>query len=136
MEAALGHHILAELSECRPERLTDVEQVRDAMVQAALAAGAEVRETAFHRFSPHGVSGVVVIAESHLSIHTWPELRYAAIDVYTCGQNTNPWRACQFLQEFFGSRSVTTTSVRRGLPVRSGAFGQAVTTHDELLLPA
>ena len=66
------------------------------MVNAALEAGAEVRELVFHKFSPQGVSGVVVISESHLAIHTWPELGYAAVDVFTCGEKVNPWDACNF----------------------------------------
>lgn len=131
---ALGRHVLAELSDCVPERLSDLEAVREAMVRAAVEAGAEVLETAFHRFRPHGVSGVVVIAESHLSIHTWPELGYAAIDVYTCGDQADPLRACQYLVDFFGSRTVVTTVVSRGEPKASGGYGHSVTTR-ELVQP-
>jgi S-adenosylmethionine decarboxylase proenzyme len=69
----LGRHILAEVYGCKFSMLNDLERIREIFVSAALSAGAEVRETAFHRFSPQGVSGVVVISESHLAIHTWPE---------------------------------------------------------------
>ncbi|HXE72258.1 MAG TPA: adenosylmethionine decarboxylase [Candidatus Nitrosotenuis sp.] len=127
---ALGSHIIAELSHCRPELLSDLEQVREAMIRAAQKAGAEIREVAFHRFTPHGVSGVVVIAESHLSIHTWPELGYAAIDVYTCGPHTDPWQACDYLADFFGCRSLTATVVERGLPNRFGSYGHVVVTRN------
>ncbi|MGI5844626.1 MAG: adenosylmethionine decarboxylase [Candidatus Xenobium sp.] len=128
---ALGTHIIAELSQCRQDRLADLDLVRDAMVQAAQEAGAEVREVAFHRFSPQGVSGVVVIAESHLSIHTWPELGYAAIDVYTCGLHTNPERACHYLAEFLESRQMTLTTLERGLPRPGGAFGHVLRSEQE-----
>ena len=85
MENILGSHILIEAYDCDPEILDDIEVVEETMVDAALKAGAEVREVAFHKFSPQGVSGVVVISESHLSVHTWPEFGYAAVDVFTCG---------------------------------------------------
>lgn len=85
------------------------------MVQAALEAGAEVREVAFHQFSPQGVSGVVVISESHLAIHTWPEIGYAAIDVFTCGDRVDPWQACHFLTREFQAKNSTMTEVKRGV---------------------
>ncbi len=89
----------SEVYGCRFEVLNDVHMVEDIMVNAALEAGAEVREFVFHKFSPQGVSGVVVISESHLAIHTWPELGYAAVDVFTCGETVNPWDACNYLSE-------------------------------------
>lgn len=85
------------------------------MVDAALQAGAEIREVAFHQFSPQGVSGVVVISESHLAIHTWPEFGYAAIDVFTCGDTVEPWDACQHLLHQFGAQNSTTTEIKRGV---------------------
>ncbi|HEX6971169.1 MAG TPA: adenosylmethionine decarboxylase [Limnochordia bacterium] len=117
MEAkdALGRHVLCEAYGCDPEVLNDPKQVEIIMVQAALEAGAEVREVAFHRFSPQGVSGVVVISQSHLAIHSWPELGYAAIDVFTCGETADPWEACRYLIERFGAQHATTTEIKRGL---------------------
>jgi S-adenosylmethionine decarboxylase proenzyme len=84
---ARGTHIICELSGCSPDLLSDVDGVRTVMERAALEANAEILKVAFHRFQPQGVSGVVVIAESHLSIHTWPESGYAAVDFYTCGDH-------------------------------------------------
>lgn len=127
---ALGHHIVAELSQCDPEILTDLDRVQAAMVQAALVARAEIRELAFHRFYPTGVSGVVVLAESHLAIHTWPDLGYAAIDVYTCGDTAEPWRACRYLAEQFGSASMQTTVMERGIPSPNGDFGHRLTARE------
>jgi S-adenosylmethionine decarboxylase len=112
---ALGRHILAEIYGCDTSILNDKSFIEKSMVGAAIAAGAEVREVAFHKFSPQGVSGVVVISESHLSIHTWPELGYAAVDVFTCGDTVNPWDACNYLTEKFKARHMTATEVKRGL---------------------
>ncbi|MCX7902932.1 MAG: adenosylmethionine decarboxylase [Caloramator sp.] len=112
---ALGRHIIAEIYGCDAEILNDREKIEKIMVDAALMAGAEVREVAFHKFSPLGVSGVVVISESHLTIHTWPELGYAAVDVFTCGDHINPWDACNYMTEQFGATHITATEVKRGL---------------------
>ncbi|SDF26321.1 adenosylmethionine decarboxylase [Sporolituus thermophilus] len=111
---ALGRHILAEFYGCNASILNDVKKVEDIMVNAALEAGAEVREVAFHKFSPQGVSGVVVISESHLAIHTWPELGYAAVDVFTCGDRVNPWDACQHLVTKLEAAEVDAREVKRG----------------------
>lgn len=116
MEQALGRHILCESLGCDPEVLNDRKVVEQIMVDAALKTGAEVREVAFHKFSPQGVSGVVVISESHLAIHTWPELGYASIDVYTCGDTVDPWAAVNYMNEKFGATSVEANEYPRGLP--------------------
>lgn len=110
----LGRHVLAEVYGCDRSILDDVDKVERIMVNAALEAGAEVREVAFHKFSPQGVSGVVVISESHLAIHTWPELGYAAVDVFTCGDKVNPWDACNFIVEKFKASNVSATEMKRG----------------------
>lgn len=112
---ALGRHVLAEVHGCKFDILNDVNKVEKFMVEAALEAGAEIREFVFHKFSPQGVSGVVVISESHLAIHTWPELGYAAVDVFTCGDKVNPWDACHFLAEKFGAESMDATETKRGV---------------------
>jgi S-adenosylmethionine decarboxylase len=114
MNNALGRHILCEAYGCDPEVLNNRAKVESIMVEAALEAGAEVREVAFHQFSPQGVSGVVVISESHLSIHTWPEYGYAAIDVFTCGNTVDPWNACNYLTKLFGAKDVESTEIQRG----------------------
>lgn len=115
MNNALGRHILCEAYGCDPEVLNDRQRVEDIMVEAALEAGAEVREVAFHQFSPQGVSGVVVISESHLAIHSWPELGYAAIDVFTCGDTVDPWEACNYLLRHFRAQNTKSTEVQRGV---------------------
>ena len=128
---ALGTHILCELSGCDRNVLTDVQGVEEILKTAALKANATILTTAFHRFEPHGVSGVVVIAESHLSIHTWPETGYAAMDFYTCGPATDPWAACEYAAKMLRARTMRTTEVKRGVEARRGQFTHVVTTDNE-----
>ena len=82
---ALGRHLVLELNGCNPKLLNDVKRVEEIMVAAAKIAKATIVGTHFHQFSPFGISGVVVIAESHVAIHTWPEHGYAAVDIFSCG---------------------------------------------------
>ena len=81
----LGRHLLAEFSGCEAQILSNLAQVTQAMLRAAAASGATIITHSFHHFSPHGVSGAVIIAESHLAIHTWPEHGFAAVDFFSCG---------------------------------------------------
>ena len=114
---ALGRHILVELQDCDKETLNDLDLIREVMMEAAIECGAEVLGESFHRFSPQGVSGVVVIAESHLSIHTWPEYGYAAADVFTCGTTVKPEIATEVLIEKLGSKHNTLREIQRGVLV-------------------
>lgn len=113
--SALGRHVLAEIYGCNFDILNDLQKVEEFMINAALEAGAEVREFVFHKFSPQGVSGVVVISESHLAIHTWPELGYAAVDVFTCGDKVDPWDACNYLVDKFQAGHINATEMKRGV---------------------
>jgi spermidine synthase len=109
-----ARHILIELHGCPTARLNDADGIQRAMLAAAAAAGATVVATSFHRFSPTGVSGVVLIAESHLTIHTWPERGYAAVDVFTCGASVDPWGAYTSLKADLGAASGEAMEVARG----------------------
>lgn len=109
-----GRHIIAEYWECSPEVLGDLELLRNRLMFAAKAAGATIVETVFHRFTPTGVSGVVVVEESHLSIHTWPEEAYVAADFYTCG-NCIPERAIEILKDALSSKRTHTLALNRGI---------------------
>ncbi len=77
--------MVCDLSGCCGELLEDVARLEQTLSDCATLGGATVVSTHFHRFSPQGASGVVILAESHATIHTWPEIGYAAIDVFTCG---------------------------------------------------
>lgn len=115
----LGKHIIVELSGCLEETINDLSKVEALMNEAAKKANATIIKSVFHKFSPVGVSGVVVISESHLSIHTWPELGYAAIDIYTCGSNTKPFKACYFLAQKFKAKKIKATYIIRGIEKKS-----------------
>jgi S-adenosylmethionine decarboxylase proenzyme len=112
---ALGRQIVVEYYGCNPGTLNDVAFIKRAMRDAALAAGATVVQEAFHLFNPHGVSGVVVIAESHLAIHTWPEYGYAAVDLFTCGDDVDPDAAFFHLKEKLEAESCTAFEMKRGI---------------------
>src|SRR5690348_10158963 len=111
----LGRHLLSEFYDCDPNILNNVSLVESVMSNAAEIAGATIVTKTFHHFSPYGVSGVVVIAESHLAIHTWPEFGYAAIDLFTCGDTVNPVIAYDYLREQLGSKNAFYSELKRGL---------------------
>jgi S-adenosylmethionine decarboxylase len=110
-----GRHLLVEYHGCDSSLLDDCEQIERAMNRAAVQAGATVVASTFHRFAPQGVSGVVVVEESHISIHTWPECGYAAVDFYTCGE-CSPERAHHYLREVLEAESCEVMAVERGAP--------------------
>ncbi len=112
---ALGVHLLVELKDCNPEILNDLGRVRETMLEAARRAEATIVEEKFHEFNPFGISGMVVIAESHLSIHTWPEYGFAAVDVFTCGDRIKPEEAAAFLIEAFESKTPSIVEMKRGI---------------------
>lgn len=111
----LGRHIIVEMYDCDAVVLDDFDTIRQEMLNAANLSGATVVGEVFHRFSPHGVSGAVVIAESHLSIHTWPEYGYAALDLFTCGDSVDPWIAFGHLQKVLKAGRTSQTEMKRGL---------------------
>ena len=112
----VGKHCILELYDCDRAKLDDESLLRSAISNAALRAGATLLQLISHRFEPHGVTGLALLAESHISIHTWPESGYAAVDVFTCGDHTMPERACRVLAEELGSRRHKLTSFRRETP--------------------
>ncbi|UCF63010.1 MAG: S-adenosylmethionine decarboxylase proenzyme [bacterium] len=111
---ALGRQILAEFFNCNREIINDSAKIELFMKKAALECGATIVSSTFHTFNPHGISGVVVIAESHLAIHTWPEYGYAAVDVFTCGDLVDPQIAIQSLQQNFDAGKIEIKEFVRG----------------------
>ncbi len=112
---ALGKHLLMELKDCNKEVLNDIGFLKGTLLTAANEAGATVLGESFHHFNPHGISGVVIIAESHLFIHTWPEYGYAAVDIFTCGNSVQPERAAEMLVERLGSKNHSIVEIQRGI---------------------
>jgi S-adenosylmethionine decarboxylase len=112
---SFGKHYLVDLMDCDPEILKSVERVREVFVRAAKDCGATVIDDLFHQYDPFGVSGVVLIAESHLAVHTWPENSYAGVDIFTCGEEMSPEIAIEILAKEFQAKRVDTRLQHRGM---------------------
>jgi S-adenosylmethionine decarboxylase len=110
----LGVQSMLDLYGCDVRSIDDVRGVERKLNEAARRCGATIVASCFHQFNPHGVSGVVVIAESHLAIHTWPEHGYAAIDLFTCGDLLAPEVCFDYLREAFRSTRHSVRTVSRG----------------------
>jgi S-adenosylmethionine decarboxylase proenzyme len=112
---ALGRHLLCEYHGCDREVLNRPEVIRVELLEAVKRAGATPIQDMVHNFTPHGVTGVVVIAESHFAIHTWPEYGFAAVDLFTCGETVDPWVAFEWLGKALRAASHSVVEMRRGL---------------------
>ena len=116
----VGKHCILELYDCDSAKLDDESFLRNTITSAAKRAGATLLHLITHRFDPQGVTGLALLAESHISIHTWPESGYAAVDVFTCGDHTMPERACHVLLTELGASRHKLTSFRRETPAGVG----------------
>ncbi|MFM8937129.1 MAG: adenosylmethionine decarboxylase [Vulcanococcus sp.] len=114
--APVGKHCILELYNCNPSKLDDEDVLRRTITAAVNQAGATLLHLITHQFQPQGVTGLALLAESHLSIHTWPESGYAAVDVFTCGDHTMPERACEQLCRDLESSSHSLRSFRHQTP--------------------
>lgn len=110
----LGTHLLIELYDCNRDLLDDADAIEDMMLEAAEASGATIISHHVNRFNPYGVSGVVIIAESHITVHTWPEHGYAAADVFTCGESVSPGAVKEVLEKRFEAERSTANEIKRG----------------------
>jgi S-adenosylmethionine decarboxylase len=113
-EPSLGSHLLIELFGCNGLTLEKEHTVGEAMVEAAKVSEATIVADCFKEFKPYGVSGAVIIQESHYTIHTWPEHGYAAVDLFYCGGSVKVRRAVELLQERFQPQRIKFLVVRRG----------------------
>jgi S-adenosylmethionine decarboxylase len=113
-EPSLGSHLLIELFGCKAVSIEREDTVGDAMIEAAKVSEATIVDDCFKEFKPYGVSGAVIIQESHYTIHTWPEHRYAAVDLFYCGGTIKVRRAVELLQERFQPERIKFLVVRRG----------------------
>jgi len=113
--AYLGRHLLVEFYNCDSNVLNNVQLIEDIMCGAAVECGATIVQQNFHMFNPYGVSGVVIIAESHLAIHTWPENGYAAVDLFTCGDKCDPKVAFHYINERLHAGSAVYSELSRGM---------------------
>lgn len=111
---SLGEHLLADFYDCNKEVLESLQLIKTYMHEAAIKANASIVTEEFHHFSPWGVSGAIIIKESHLTIHSWPEYGYAAVDIFTCGDSLKLWSALEFLQEKFECKNMDYNDIGRG----------------------
>ncbi len=119
---ALGRHILVEYYNCNNEILKDPKLIETYMKESAIKMGATIVESCFHHFNPYGVSGAVIISESHLTIHTWPEYGYAAVDLFTCG-TIDPWVGFNYLEKKLLADISESTEIPRGLTQKIAKHG-------------
>lgn len=127
-----SQHLLAEFRGCSLTKLNNLEFIEASMRAAAAEARATVVNSSFHKFGPQGISGVLVLAESHLSVHTWPEHGYAATDIYVCGDSCLPILAQQSLARALEARHTELMIIQRGLDAPAG-HGMRVLSHQPTL---
>ncbi len=127
----IGHHYIVEASGCNPKIIGSVQKVQEILVKTAEIAGAKVWAISFSKFPPNGVSGMVVISESHISTHTWPEMRYGALDIYTCGNKVDPEKAVVYAVEAFGASTSHITEITRGIDEGDWKFFHSFVTWEE-----
>jgi len=127
----LGHHYVAEASGCDSKIISDVEKVRKILIMAAEKANATLHIISFQRFPPSGVSGIVVISESHISIHTWPEFGYVALDFYTSGGLVKPEKGIEYALKAFRATSFLITKITRGIEKENKEFYHSLITWEE-----
>jgi S-adenosylmethionine decarboxylase proenzyme len=109
-----GTQAIIDLYSCSTEYLDDIRWIEKKMIRAATLAGGSIVRSEFHQFSPWGISGVVIIAESHIAIHTWPEYRFAAIDIFTCSEDLKLQKAYDYLIDAFRTGEYEITTFKRG----------------------
>lgn len=112
---SLGLHIASDLRECNKQKLDDLEYIKFTLLYAARKVGATVLSSEFHKFSPQGVTGIVSIAESHFSIHTWPEHDYAAVDIFACG-SIDAYKADDIIAKRLEAKIHRRIEIQRGSP--------------------
>ena len=109
----VGKHCILELYDCDPSRLDDEAFIRTTITSAAKGAGATLLNLITHQFQPQGVTGLALLAESHISIHTWPESGYAAVDVFTCGDHTDPHRGVEYMKQMLQASEIISNEFTR-----------------------
>jgi len=129
--SSIGHHYIVEASGCDSKIISSVEKVQQILVKAAELARAQVWSVSINRFPPNGVSGVIVISESHISTHTWPEHGYGALDFYTCGDGVDPEKAVFYAVEAFGAATCHITEITRGIDEGDKLFYHSFITWEE-----
>lgn len=126
----IGYHYIVEASGCDPKVLGDPAKLKEILLKAAKIGKMDIRIVHFYKFSPTGVSGMVVVSESHVSIHTWPEEGYAAIDVYICGTKSEPEKTLEYILKEIGAEHAHITEIERGIK-DNDEYTHSILTWDE-----
>ena len=111
----LGVHLLLDLENCDQKILDDLNIIKQTLIIAAQKSGAHIMGETFHKFTPVGVTGIVSIAESHISIHTWPEFKYAAVDIFSCGEDFDLESCVKVISDNLKCKYITRKTIKRGL---------------------
>lgn len=111
---SVGRHAIIDVYECKIDKIDDLKFIKDMLVESAKEANLHIVDQIFHKFSPIGISGVLILAESHLTIHTWPEYNFAAIDVFTCGTKFDPKEVCEIIAKRLKSSKYEIKEIKRG----------------------
>lgn len=112
--ATLGRHLILEMWDCSSDAVNNIEDIKEILVETAKVIKATVIDIVCHHFSPYGVTGVAILAESHISIHTWPEYKYVAADIFLCGSAISPQVAASYLTQAFHAKEVSLAEFKRG----------------------
>lgn len=110
----LGRHALADLYNCQTNILDDIDKIKEVIESSCKEANLTVIESKYHKFNPIGVSGITILAESHITIHTWPEYNFISIDAFTCGTHMNPTLVCNILANKLKSETTDIKEFKRG----------------------
>ena len=111
-----GIHIISDLYGCDPEKLKDMERIKYVLEMIIQQSELTTITSHFHQFNPCGVTGFVLLSESHLAIHTWPEYGYVSVDVYSCGPSDGSASAHKGIVDFFTPKKTSTSVFTRGKP--------------------
>ncbi len=107
-----GIHLIIEFFGAKT--IEDPKKIEKALTDAAIKAKSTPLKAAIHKFSPQGITGVILLAESHITIHTWPEIKYIAFDIFTCGEVSMPYKALDHLKKIFKPEKVKLKELKRG----------------------
>ncbi len=132
----VGFHYIVEASGCDQEVIGDAEKMREILTQAAKEGNMEIKTSYFYKFTPTGISGIVIVAESHISIHTWPENQYVALDVYVCGSKSKPEKTINYILNALDSTYAHVSEVQRGIQDEDVYTHVILTWEEDLESPA
>jgi len=97
------------------KNIEDEKKLREILIEAGKKSKSTPLKTSVYKFTPHGITGIILLAESHIAIHSWPEIGYLGVDIFTCGENARPYEAFKYLKEQFSPKKTEVKEIKRGL---------------------